>query len=78
MPVWMLMALAIKPRPPDAPSMCPIIDFVELIASLPETANASKGVQVGFSITALRIAQLATLYYFAYFPVILPMLGLRE
>lgn len=50
----------------------------ELIASLPETANASKGVQVGFSITALRIAQLATLYYFAYFLVILPMLGLRE
>lgn len=56
-------------------------DFEEaeaFVSTLPADAAASMTIKKGFAITALRVAQLATLYYFAYFLVILPMLGLRE
>jgi len=41
-------------------------------------SGASMGVQVAPAFTFLHLGQLLTLYYFAYFLVILPVLGLRE
>ncbi|MEM7766833.1 MAG: cytochrome b N-terminal domain-containing protein [Pseudomonadota bacterium] len=40
--------------------------------------GASMGVQVAPAFTFLHLGQILTLYYFAYFLVILPVLGLRE
>jgi len=46
--------------------------------SQPEDANASMAVEPGAAFTFKHLAQLLTLYYFGYFLVILPLLGLRE
>jgi len=44
----------------------------------PADAGASLSVQKGPAIRFIHLAQLLTLYYFAYFLVILPLLGLTE
>jgi len=46
--------------------------------SLAETAGASIGVEKGAAIRFIHLGQLLTVYYFAYFLIILPYLGLRE
>ncbi|MEL7481824.1 MAG: cytochrome b N-terminal domain-containing protein [Pseudomonadota bacterium] len=46
--------------------------------NFPEAAGASIGVKKGAAIRFIHLAQLMTLYYFAYFLVILPWLGLSE
>ncbi len=48
------------------------------LEGLPEDSGASMGVQAAAAFTYKHLAQLLTLYYFAYFLVILPVLGLRE
>ena len=45
---------------------------------LPEAAAASIDIQPGGAFRYVHLSQLLTLYYFAYFLVILPYLGLRE
>ncbi len=44
----------------------------------PESAAASIAVREASAFTYLHLAQILTLYYFAYFLVILPLLGLQE
>ncbi len=44
----------------------------------PDGANASIGVKKAPAFTFLHLGQILTVYYFAYFLVILPILGLRE
>ncbi len=46
--------------------------------SLAETAGASISVEKGAAIRFIHLGQLLTVYYFAYFLIILPYLGLRE
>ncbi|MEL7453260.1 MAG: cytochrome b N-terminal domain-containing protein, partial [Pseudomonadota bacterium] len=48
------------------------------IGGLPADANASIGIRKGAAIRFIHLAQLMTLYYFAYFLFILPWLGLSE
>ncbi|MEM9669232.1 MAG: cytochrome b N-terminal domain-containing protein [Pseudomonadota bacterium] len=48
------------------------------IEEQPAEAGASLGIQKGGAIRFIHLAQLLTLYYFAYFLVILPLLGLTE
>lgn len=48
------------------------------LAEQPESAGASMGVQSAPAITVLHVGQFLTLFYFLYFLVILPWLGLRE
>lgn len=48
------------------------------VQGLPESAGASIGVKKGPAIRFIHLAQLMTLYYFAYFVLILPWLGLTE
>ncbi|MEM6900213.1 MAG: cytochrome b N-terminal domain-containing protein [Pseudomonadota bacterium] len=48
------------------------------IDAKPAEAGASLGVKKGAAIRFIHLAQLLTLYYFAYFLVILPWLGLTE
>jgi len=57
-------------------------EFDEAISyqrSLPEAAAAARpAVVAGPAIRFIHLAQLMTLYYFAYFLIILPLLGLTE
>ena len=46
--------------------------------SLPESAGASMAVEIAGGFTYKHLSQILTIYYFAYFLVILPLLGLRE
>jgi len=46
--------------------------------SLPTASAASMGIQKAPAFRFIHLAQILTLYYFAYFLVILPILGLRE
>ncbi|MEO0883294.1 MAG: cytochrome b/b6, partial [Pseudomonadota bacterium] len=56
-------------------------DYAEAQAALeaqPATAGASLAIKKGGAIRFIHLAQLLTLYYFGYFLVILPWLGLTE
>ncbi|MEL6286548.1 MAG: cytochrome b N-terminal domain-containing protein [Pseudomonadota bacterium] len=53
-------------------------DAKAYLDGLPEGAGGSMGVQVAAAFTFLHLGQILTLYYFAYFLVVLPVLGLRE
>ncbi|MEM9739758.1 MAG: cytochrome b N-terminal domain-containing protein [Pseudomonadota bacterium] len=56
-------------------------DYAEAAAfrdGLSEAASASIGVEKGAAIRFIHLAKLLTVYYFAYFLLILPYLGLRE
>ncbi len=48
------------------------------IQGLPASADASMAVQKAAAFRSVHLAQIMTLYYFAYFLVILPYLGLKE
>ena len=47
-------------------------------AGLPEAAGASMAGEIAGGFTYKHLSQILTIYYFAYFLVILPLLGLRE
>ena len=54
-------------------------DYDEAVAEMQRLGVAGQpGVKKGFAVRFITIGQLLTLYYFAYFLVILPWLGLRE
>ena len=53
-------------------------EAAEFMHGLPEAAGASMAVEVAGGFTYKHLSQILTLYYFAYFLLILPLLGLRE
>ncbi len=53
-------------------------DAVAFRATLPESASPSVAIDKAPAVRFIHLAQLLTLYYFAYFLIILPYLGLRE
>ncbi|MEL6781649.1 MAG: cytochrome b/b6, partial [Pseudomonadota bacterium] len=53
-------------------------DAKALVDSLPATVGASIAVQKAPAFRFIHLGQILTIYYFAYFLIILPMLGLRE
>ena len=53
-------------------------DAKEALERQPTSAAASMGVKKGDAIRFIHLAQFMTLYYFAYFLLILPALGLLE